>query len=236
VPRTDRRRGLVAAVLTATLVLGFAGAASVTCAGRGRQASQSAPSGDLLARLSGSLARGADADYTAEYSAGGVLVTVAQAPPRRAYRAAGSTYLVDPDSAYLCRATRSPVRCDRVPGADDLPLSHARAMSTAFTGGFVAAEYAVALLSKAAAEPGARTTAARQLVGGVKADCVAVTPVQGRPDTACASTGGVLVYFDGTTEAGTQVRVELRRITPAVAADAFDLPAGATVADVTALT
>jgi hypothetical protein len=231
VPLVDRRRALVAGVLAATLVLGFAGAASVSCASRspGGGAAQRDP----VQRFADALERGLDANYTAEYAADGALVTAVQAPPRRAYRGMDTIYVLAPDSAYLCRAAHAAMRCDRAPGADDLPLSHAKAISTTFTGGFVTPEYAVAILSSAAATPGARTAAAQQTVGGVPADCVAVASGRAKSDTACVSTGGVLVYFDGTTDAGTQVRVELRRITPTVAPDAFDLPAGAKIADVT---
>jgi hypothetical protein len=114
-----------------------------------------------------------------------------------------------------------------------MPLSHATAVTSALDGGFVVPDYALSLVGRAATLPGAKAARGERQIGGKAANCVTVA-VESTPWTACASEAGVLAYFSGTGDHG-PTRLELRTYSPTVAPDAFELPPGATVADVTTL-
>jgi hypothetical protein len=230
VKRTSQRT-VVAALLVGAMVAGVAGIAAGAC---GARTDNSPAPGAAIAELQAFaplLDASHDTNYTAEYAtAEGLVVTVVQAPPRRAYRSMAGTYVVGPDATYLCRSTA----CERAPGADVMPLAHAQAVSSALDGGFVVPDYALSLVGRAATLPGAKAARGERLIGGKSTNCVTVA-VESTPWTACASEAGVLAYFSGTGDHG-PTRLELRTFSPTVAPDAFDLPAGATVADVTTLT
>jgi len=115
-----------------------------------------------------------------------------------------------------------------------MPLAHADAVAKALDGGFVVPDYALSLVGRAASLPGAKAARGERIIGGKSTNCVTVA-VDSTPWTACASAAGVLAYFSGTGDRG-PTRLELRTYSPTVAPDAFDLPAGASVADVTTLT
>ena len=57
------------------------------------------------------------------------------------------------------------------------------------------------------------------MIGGVPADCVAVTASGVSPQTACVTASGVLAYF-----AADSVRVELHAYRPSVPDGAFTPP------------
>ena len=236
---------LVALALAVALVLGFAGLASVACGPHTTRTTATPPNptdarkvaNDGIQALTETLASSQDTTYTAEYAtAAGTSVTVVQAPPRRAYRGMDVTYVLNPDDAYLCRSTR----CQRAPGADTVSPAQAVAIGAAFRGEFIAPEAAIARLAAVASEADpahpVRAVRGQRVFATGPADCVAVSGAAGRVETACVSPAGVLVFFDGTSESGGAVRIELRRFSATAAPDALDPPAGAHVTDVTALT
>lgn len=93
----------------------------------------------------------------------------------------------------------------------------------------------MALLARTATLPNAQAGRSERSVAGIAATCVVVR-AQGRRDaSACANAAGIMVLFDGTGDSGTPIRMELRRLTATAAPDAFDLPDGASITDVTAL-
>jgi len=217
------QRTVVAALLVGTLIAGVAGIAAGAC---GARTDGSTAPGAALAELQAFaplLEASQNSNYTAEYAtAEGLAVTVVQAPPRRAYRSTAGAYVLAPEAAYLCKVNA----CERAPGADAMPLSHATAVASTLEGGFVVPDYALTLVGRAAALPGAKAARGERLIGGTRTNCVTVA-VDSTPWTLCASAAGVLAYFSGTGGA----RLELRTYSPTVAPDAFDLPAGATVVD-----
>jgi hypothetical protein len=234
-PSRDRRHVVVAALLAGCLVLGFAGIAGVACSPRagGPTSDGRAQASRDVEALVVEFSRGQEANYTAEYAAtDGTAVTVAQAPPRHSYQNMNITYILTPDDAYLCHP--APSRCQRAPGADELSGSQVKAIADAFAGVFIAPEAAIARLTSLVDEPGVRVGRAQRSVAGGPADCVAVRGPGGPVQTACVNPAGVLVHFDGTSEAGYPVRVELHSFTATVAPESFDPPARAKMTDVTA--
>jgi hypothetical protein len=239
--RFDRRRVLVAAVLVATVVAGFAGIAGTACspASLRRAATDASTSnahtGDEARRdiqaVVDKLAAGQNATYTAQYAMlDGSAVSVAQAPPRHAYRGLGVTFLLSPDEATVCSGT--PLTCASAPGADSLSPAQVRAVGAAFQGRFVTTEYVLGRLAWVASQPAARTGRGSRTIGGGPADCVAATASGVPPQTACVTASGLLAYFAGTAQAvpgasapAATIRLELHAATPSVAADAFTVPA-----------
>jgi hypothetical protein len=238
----DRRRILVAAMLVAAVVAGFAGIAGTACSPDSlRQAATTAttPAGSAhvgdqakqdIQAIVDRLSAGLDAAYTAQYAMlDGNAVTVTQAPPRHAYRGLGVTFLLSPDLAMVCSGT--PVRCERAPGADSLSPSQVRAVSAAFMGRFVTTEYVIGRLISVGGQPAVRTGRGSRTIGGGPADCVAATASGVPPQTACVTATGALAYFAGTapTVGGASpgtvtIRLELHAYTSAVAPDAFTPP------------
>lgn len=229
-----RKRILTAIVLAGSLVAGFAGIVGTACSPQKAtsQADTAALRPDTVAlALGDAISRGAELSYTAVYSTtSGASVTVSQEPPKRAYRSATVTYLLDPDVAYLCRTTV----CERADGADQLPPAHGRAISAAF-GDFVTPEGAVAVLDALLNQPAARVVKAQRTVGTGTVDCVVVSVDTTHNQTVCFSPTGVLVYFDGLTEAGAPVRIQLTSYATTPASSSFAPPAQAKITDVTEL-
>jgi len=168
--------------------------------------------------------------YTAEYLAGGVVVTHVRVAPWLAYRSAVAAYLLAPDATYLCRTApdRRPA-CDRAPGADSLPMAHARRIAQPAQGGFVTPELVVSAIAGAVTRPYAVNRHGRT-IAGQHADCVEVTGTDRL--TACATDEGVLALVDGRLPGRPPVRTELTRYSPTAPPDAFALPPGAQVRDV----
>lgn len=197
--RPTRRKRIAAMLVLAAFfiapVTGF-----VACARESRSDHSAA---EQLRRFAQRMERARDLTYTAEYDAGGVAVTHAQAPPRQVYRATGTTLILGPDTVVLCRTGASPPAqprdvaltpgCERTPGIDGITLPQARAVSpTLAAPHFVAPEVAAALVLRAAGRPGLHVATARQSVDGADTDCATVRTGAGSAGTpAGASAGGV---------------------------------------------
>jgi hypothetical protein len=227
--RLDRRRIIVAVILSVSVVTGFAGFAGSACSPSAVRSSSTAASGppthagdqarqDVQAIVD-KLSAGADSTYTAEYALlDGNAVTVSQAPPRHAYRGLGITYLLSPDESTVC--TGDPVKCDSAPGSDTVSPASSKAITTAFGGRFATPEDVAARLAGVVSQPASRTGRGSRVIGGGLVDCVAVTASGVSPQTACVTPSGVLAYF-----AAGSMRVELHALRPMVPASAFSAPA-----------
>jgi hypothetical protein len=228
--RFDRRRIVVAAILSISVVTGFAGFAGSACSPAALRTSTAASPMSAPPAHTGEQARAdvqaiidkltatADTTYTAEYALlDGNAVTVSQAPPRHAYRGLGVTYLLSPDEALLCGG--DPVKCQSAPGADTVSPASFRAVNAAFGGRFVTPEDVAARLANVVNQPASRTGRGARTIGGGPADCVAVTASGISPQTACVTASGVLAYF-----AAGAVRIELHAYRPAVLPNAFASP------------
>jgi hypothetical protein len=227
--RLDRRRIIVAVILSVSVVTGFAGFAGSACSPSAVRSSSTAASGppthtgdqarqDVQAIID-KLGAAADTTYTAEYALlDGNAVTVSQAPPLHAYRGLGVTYLLSPDESTVC--TGDPVKCAVAPGADTVSPASSKAITTAFGGRFATPEDVAARLAAVVNQPASRTGRGSRTIGGGTVDCVAVTASGISPQTACVTPSGVLAYF-----AAGSVRVELHAYRPSVPAGAFSPPA-----------
>ena len=89
------------------------------------------------------------------------------------------------------------------------------------------------LLTATALDSGALVTTRDTTVAGENATCVRVSGAQRAAASefeVCVTTDGLLGSFTGQVS-GSQIDASLDRYDPDVAADAFDLPAGARVVD-----
>jgi hypothetical protein len=227
--RFDRRRIVVAVILSVSVVTGFAGYAGSACTPAALRTSAPAATAppthtgdqaraDVQAILD-KLSAAADTTYTAEYALlDGNAVTVSQQPPLHAYRGLGVTYLLSPDQAVAC--TGDPVTCATAPGADTVSPASSRAIAAAFGGRFATPEDVAARLAGVVNQPASRSGRGVRTIGDVQADCVAVTASGISPQTACVTASGILAYF-----AAGSVRVELHAYRPSVPLGAFTPPA-----------
>ena len=118
------------------------------------------------------------------------------------------------------KAKKSPqpvVQCDEGPGVDAMSPSQARAISDAFGGEFMAPEAAMGRLATIAQGEDVRTGTSKR----GDAQCVSVTAKGVRTETACVNPGGLLAFFDGTTDAGQYTQLTLQYTTPSVSDEAF---------------
>jgi hypothetical protein len=245
---SQRRRAPTTAVLTAfgVVALGLATVGGFVACGRASGAADLGSAAGLRA-LADRLQHADEATYTAEYLVGGSTVVHAQAPPRQAFRSAGVVLTISPDTIVTCAVTTTTgvLGCQRSPGMDGMALTEARMVTKATTAGFVAPGLVVSALLRAAARPSLRVTTRRRTIGGTRAECATVAAAAVRPPsasaplgelrfTACVTEAGVLAGFEGTFEGASTGRMTLERYLPSVTADAFDLPSGATVAEVEA--
>ncbi|MEV4512932.1 hypothetical protein AB0K00_28660 [Dactylosporangium sp. NPDC049525] len=231
----SQKKALLSAVVAGALTLGFAGMMAKSCGAPVKEQAEAAnPALELVDSLASRLVLGLQTDATIQYTtAGGATVIVSQSMPRRAYRGAGVTYISTPDGTYLCRAvTPSPapkakkspqpvVQCDEGPGVDTMSPSQAKAISDAFGGEFMAPEAAMGRLATIAQGEDVRTGTSKR----GDAQCVSVTARGVRTETACVNPGGLLAYFDGTTDAGKYTQLTLQYTTPSVSDEAFLPPA-----------
>jgi hypothetical protein len=191
-----------------------------------------------LHAFAAAMERAQEATYTAEYaSLDGPPVVLAQEPPRRAYRGSAGAYVLQPDSAYLCRTAVEPAGCEQAPGEDGLTLDQARMLSTEFNGAVVAPELAQSLIRTSAASSGAAVRRTTRMIAGQPATCVEVARSAQRAAEyrACVTDAGILAWFDGAITAGTQAQMRLTAVTSSVTSGAFALPAGVPVQAVDAL-
>ncbi|GAB3859483.1 hypothetical protein ACFPIJ_20460 [Dactylosporangium cerinum] len=230
----SQKKALLSAVVAGALTLGFAGMMAKSCGAPVKEQAESAnPAPELVDSLASRLVLGLQSDATIQYTtAAGATVIVSQSMPRRAYRGAGVTYISTPDGTYLCRAVApSPapsstkvkksaqpvVQCDEGPGVDTMSPSQAKAISDAFGGEFMAPEAAMGRLATIAQGEDVRTGTSKR----GDAQCVSVTAKGVRTETACVNPGGLLAFFDGTTDAGRYTQLTLQYTTPSVSDEAF---------------
>jgi hypothetical protein len=239
-PRNNPKKALLSAVVAGALTLGFAGMMAKSCSTPVKERSEPAnPALELVDKLASRLVLGLESDATMQYALpSGAVVTVSQSTPRRAYRSASVTYISTPDGTYLCttgaapsptaksspsrgrKPAAPPVSCQEGPGADTMSPTEAKAISAAFGGEFLAPEAALGRLATIARGEGVRTGTSKR----GDAQCVAVTATGIRTETACVSPGGLLAYFEGTTDAGKATELILQYTTPSVSDEAFQPP------------
>jgi hypothetical protein len=233
-PRNNPKKAILSAVVAGALTLGFAGTMAKSCSTAVKPDQEPVNQAlEMVDSLASRLVLGLDSDATLQYATpSGAIVTVSQSAPRRAYRSAGVTYISSPDGTYLCttapapspvkgrKPVTPPVTCRQGPGADTMSPTEARAISAAFGGEFLAPEAALGRLATIAQGQGVRAGASKR----GDAQCVSVTATGIRTETACVNPGGLLAYFQGTTDAGQTTELVLQYTTPSVSDEAFQPP------------
>ncbi|WP_426506627.1 hypothetical protein ACPPVO_51660 [Dactylosporangium sp. McL0621] len=230
-PRNNPKKAMLSAVVAGALTIGFAGMMAKSCAAPVKQQAEPANQAlEMVDSLAARLVLGLDTDATLQYATpSGAIVTVSQSSPRRAYRSGGVTYISSPDGPYLCttgaapspakgrKPAAPPVTCQEGPGADTMSPTEAKAIGAAFGGEFLAPEAALGRLATIARGQGVRAGASKR----GDAQCVSVTATGIRTETACVSPGGLLAYFQGTSDAGKTTELVLQYTTPTVSEEAF---------------
>jgi hypothetical protein len=241
-PRNNPKKAMLSALVAGALTLGFAGMMTKSCGTPAKQQPDPANQAlELVDSLASRLVLGLDSDATLQYATpSGAIVTVSQSSPRRAYRSGGVTFISTPDGTFLCTAGPAPspspvkgtarttakkpltvpVTCQEGPGADTMSPTEAKAISVAFGGEFLAPEAALGRLATIAKGDGVRSGTSKR----GDAQCVSVTATGIRTETACVNPGGLLAYFQGTTDAGKVTELVLQYTTPSVSEEAFQPP------------
>ncbi|WP_433079251.1 hypothetical protein ACQP1P_39650 [Dactylosporangium sp. CA-052675] len=233
-PRNNPKKAMLSALVAGALTIGFAGMMAKSCGAPVKQQAEAANQAlEMVDSLASRLVLGLDTDATLQYATpSGAIVTVSQSSPRRAYRSGGVTYISSPDGTYLCttgaapspakgkKPLSAPVTCQEGPGADTMSPTEAKAISAAFGGEFLAPEAALGRLATIAQGQAARAGASKR----GDAQCVSVTATGIRTETACVNPGGLLAYFQGTSDAGRTTELVLQYTTPSVSEEAFVPP------------
>jgi len=217
---------LAGVAATFCVVLGVSGCGSIG------EAQQVVDRARLVNDLAGRLSQAGELTYLADYQlSGGGLATIAQAqhPLRAAYTYPGGKLMITPDATTTCTGAACTLTGPPTPGAD------ATTGLLAIVGprGLVPPTAVVGLLTAASLSANAVISQHDTTIAGVHATCVDVSGVENAPAsafTACITSDGVLGSFHGTLT-GTAMTVSLVRYRDTVSADAFDVPAGATVVD-----
>jgi hypothetical protein len=174
--------------------------------------------------------------YTAVYSLdGGRTVTVANQPPKSAYRGINTTFISLPNGTWTCQKGAGHTVCtETVPiGAGALG-----GLGTGLGEGLVTPEIAVGLLAAATLVPDAKITKSERTIAGQKSTCAKVTGLTDsqkgkdakvKDFSVCVTGTGVLGSFEGTLDNDKAGKTELTKYTTTVDAKLFALPAGAKI-------
>jgi hypothetical protein len=221
----NNRKRSAAIVLAAALIIPvFVGATRlVGWSGDGDKAGGPADA-QALRDVVALLQDGGELTYTAVYLTGtGTAVTAVQESPRRAYRSVAALYAVSPNETVLCRTPGNErPDCRRAAGRDGIPLTEARGLNDVLATDFIAPELVAAYLSRLAARVPGKVNRFDREVAGLSTRCIEVMKTM----VTCATTDGVLAHFESPDG-----RLTLTGYQPTVAAEAFDLPAGASITD-----
>jgi hypothetical protein len=184
----------------------------------------------LVSDLAGRLERSGTLTYTAVYAMpGGAQATIAQSPPRTAFRYPGGTLVFTPESVASCDATTCTLTPPPSPGTEPGQAL----VSGVAVRGLIAPAMVISLLTSVAMDGDALVTTHDTTLAGQTATCVRITGATNGPASdfeVCVTTDGVLASFSGTV-GGAQVDIHLDRYDTRVAPDAFDLPAGVRIVD-----
>ncbi|MEV0727850.1 hypothetical protein [Polymorphospora sp. NPDC050346] len=183
---------------------------------------------DLAARLD----RSTELTYSADYQiAGGQTASIVQAqkPVRAAYTYPGGKLTVTDEATVIC-VTEDRTTCTITPPPSPSAKPAITVFQNAGNQGLVTPTMVINMLTTAALDPDAVIEQTDTTVAGRHATCVKVGEVAASDFTACVTTEGVLGSFRGVVE-GKPVELAMSRLRDAVAPDAFEVPAEATVVD-----
>jgi hypothetical protein len=190
----------------------------------------------LVNELASRLDHASQVTYTADYQTPtGAQATIAQAqkPVRAAYTYPTGKFATTPEATIDCRADGGVTTCTLTPPPSPAADAQTALLAALRDRGLVPPTLVVGLLTAASLSPNAVIKQHDTTIAGEHATCVEVTGVENAAASqfsACITATGVLGTFQGTVD-GTAMEVSLIRYAPSVAADAFDLPAGAKTVD-----
>lgn len=219
-------------VLTGSIVVVLASAGCQTLDDAGRVIGRA----DLVNELAARLDRAGELTYSADYQLpGGNTASIAQSqtPPRAAYTYPGGKLTVTAEATTECVAAGRRHTCTLTPPPTNTNKPAVAVFQGANARGLVTPPVVINLLTAAALDPNAIIEQHDTTVAGRHATCVRVRQVTNAPAPSfntCITSEGVLGSFAGTVD-GTGVDLALSRYRTVVDGAAFDLPAGARVAD-----
>jgi hypothetical protein len=231
------RSHLAAVAVLAVGALGALGAAGPLsgCASTG-DAQQVTGRSRLVSDLATRLAHSGTLTYTATYRMpGGTRATLAQAqvPARAAYTYAGGKLVLTSAATADCRVQGVAATCTLAPPPSPGADPAAALISEIDNLRVMAPSMVIGLLTAAALDADASISQHDTTIVGQNATCANVQGLVNAAATeftACITSDGLLGSFTGKIN-GSQVDISLDRYETTVAADTFDLPAGAKVVD-----
>jgi hypothetical protein len=226
-PPTGPSRRIAAATL-AVLALALPGCTGLTPVNAVTNEAQLL--NDLIGRLRARMTEPGATGYTATYQlAGGRIGEIVQRADSSAYR--------HPDGVLILTATRTAncrgpltgaVTCELGPAQ---PAAPAAMFAPVTRRGLITAPVLIDLLQTAASRPTWLSEQHDSTISGLPATCVSIKPTDDSGAyTACVTTDGIIGSVAGRI-AGLDIDQNLTDYADTAAADAFDIPAGASIAN-----
>ncbi|HEY0696562.1 MAG TPA: hypothetical protein VGD43_01990, partial [Micromonospora sp.] len=203
----------------------------------------------VLSGFADRLGKASQLTYTAKYklTAGeGGTVTLVQAPPRSAIVNGDQRLIFTPEHMTVCDGKQ----CQQAPNTAAAAGAADAGLVAGVAGpGFVTPELALGLVAAAALVPGSDVSTANRTIAGQDSLCAEVTGIKDPNADAnggtggelledfsvCVTEAGVLAAFDGKSNTGERIAIELVSYSDQASSKAFQPPAGAEVVDVTQL-
>ena len=198
-----------------------------------------------LGDLSNQLTAAEQLTYRADYKASdGTTNTLAQAPPKTAFRSVDSDWIFDGSNIFTCDTENNAVTCTKTPETDTAAPEAVLGAGGFGNGGFFSGALGIALLAAAMLVPSAKIVKSSKKIAGLNSTCVDVSNVSGAKDgsadltdfSMCVADNGVVTDFQGTDTDGKKTGITMTAFSTKVDASLFQPPAGATVTDSGGLT
>jgi hypothetical protein len=191
----------------------------------------------LLGNLSTKITDAEKLTYKAVYKASdGSTDTIAQAPPKVAYLSSDSDWIFDGTDVYACDTSGGSLSCTKTPDSGDGSDSLGLGAGLFFSGGM-----GVALLAAALVVPSTNVKTSNKKIAGLNGTCVSVTGVdQNSSDdditgfSMCVADNGIVTDYEATYKSGKKDGITLQSYSTSVDASSFQVPAGATITDLSA--
>ena len=193
----------------------------------------------LLGNLSEKITSAEKLTYKAVYKAtDGSTDTIDQAPPKVAYLSSDSDWIYDGSDIYSCDTSGGSLTCTKT-AVDS--TDQADAMLGLGAGGFFTGGLGIALLAAALIVPQSNVKTENKKIAGLSGTCVTVSGVDTNAQddditafSMCVADNGIVTDFEGTYKSGKKDGITLQTYSTSVDSSAFQVPAGATITDLSA--
>jgi outer membrane lipoprotein-sorting protein len=177
--------------------------------------------------------------YTAEYKLeDGSIAKAVQQPPNAAFSGKDGTFIVTPESIYICTKKTAKTTCQKTRNTSGgFDATNAGMIPTVTGAGFASAPVVVAVLAAASLQPGVTVEKSTRTIAGEDSTCLKVKGFKTDKDqtlqefNACVTNSGLLGLFEGTLTDGKKSMIELTKYSTTADASAFKPPAGAEIID-----